>query len=185
MGEPWVDPVPHLGLGLAVVGGVVDGGDRGLGPGLRLGEAEFRAVLGWPAVDAAHPWWFRQAHDAVGADAADQFDRQVAQDPGQAGDVVARIAHDQDVRIASLPLACGDEPFNDSSELGGGDRGRVVRRAQPDRVQDRGPGRGARLQQGHEGVGPARNELRYRLGAAVDVAEQALRRTRRVRPKPR
>lgn len=38
---PRVDPVPCVALGLAVVGGV-DG--RGLGPGLRLGEPELRAV---------------------------------------------------------------------------------------------------------------------------------------------
>ncbi|GAA1375576.1 hypothetical protein GCM10009612_72550 [Streptomyces beijiangensis] len=80
--EPGVDPAPCLGLGPAVVGGV---GDRGLRSGLRLGEPEFRAVLGRLAVDAMHPRWLRQAHHAVGAHPADQLDRQVAQDPGQAG----------------------------------------------------------------------------------------------------
>lgn len=126
MGGPWVDPVPGLGLGLAVMGGVGDRGDRRLGPGLRFGEAEFRAVFGRPAVDAVHPRWFRQAHDAVGAAPADQLDGQVAQDPGQAGDVVAGVADARDVRVSGLPLAGGDEPLNYSSELGSGDGGRVV-----------------------------------------------------------
>lgn len=185
VGEPGVDPVPCLRFGFAVVAGVGDGGDRGFGPGLRFGEAEFRAVLGRPGtfrvVDAR---WFRQAHDAVGADPADQLDGQVAQDPGQAGDVVARVRDDH-VRTASLPLACGDEPLDNTPQLGGRDRGRIVRRAEPDRVQDRGPGRGTRLQHGHEGVGPSRDELRCRLRTAVDAAEQPVRRTRRVRAEPR
>lgn len=175
VGEPGVDPVPCLGLGRAVVAGVGNGSDRGLGPALRLGKPEFRAVLGWPTVDAVHPRWFRQTHDAAGADPADHLDGQVAQDPGQAGDVVAGIADDHNVRAPGLPLARGDKPLNDSSKLVSGDRGRIVRRAKPDRVQDRGPGPGARLQQDDEGVGPAWNELRRRLRTAVDVAEQPLR----------
>ncbi len=52
-------------------------------------------------------------------------------------------------------------------------------------VQGRGPGCGARLQHGHERVGPARNELRGCLRAPVDVAGQALGRAWRVRAKPR
>ena len=115
--------------------------------------------LGGPAVDAVHPRWFRQPHHAVGADTAHHLDGEVAQDPGQAGDVVAGVADDHDMRVSGLPLACGDESLDDAPQLGGGDRGRVVRRAEPDRVQDRGPGRGTRFQHGHEGVGPARNEL--------------------------
>lgn len=77
--------------------------------------------------------------------------------PGQAGDVVAGVADDHDGRVPGLLLTRGDEPFNDSSELGGGDRGRIVRRAKPNHVQDRGPRGGTRLQHGDEGVGPARN----------------------------
>src|SRR5690606_36631976 len=42
---PRVDPVPRLGFGLAVVGGVSEGGDRRLGPGLGVGEAGLLAVL--------------------------------------------------------------------------------------------------------------------------------------------
>lgn len=77
MGEPGVGPVPCLGFGLA--------------------EAKFRAVLGRSAVDAVHPPWLRSAHDAVGADAADQLDGQAAPDPRQSGDVVAGIADDHDM----------------------------------------------------------------------------------------
>lgn len=180
-----MDPVPCLGLSLAVVGSAGDGGDRGLGPGLRLGEPEFRTVLGRPAADTWRSGWFRQSHHPIGSDPADQLDRQVAQNPGQAGDVVASIADNHDRRVPDLPLASGDEPFNDPSELGGGDRGRVVCRAEPDRVQDRGPGRGARLQRGHERVGPVGDELRGGLRPAVDMAEQALCRARCIRAKPR
>ncbi|GAA3993513.1 hypothetical protein GCM10022384_46430 [Streptomyces marokkonensis] len=139
MGEPGVDPVPRLGLRLAVVGGLGDRGDRGLGTGLRLGEAEFRSVLGRPAIDAVHPRWLRQPHDPVGTDPANELDRQIAQDPGQTGDVIAGIAHDHDGRVPGLPLARDDEPFNDSAELARGDCGGVVHRAEPDHVQDRGP----------------------------------------------
>lgn len=112
--EPWVDPVPGLGFGLAVVGGVSDGRDCGLGPGLRLGEAEFRAVFGRPAVDAVHSRRPRQTHDAVGADPADQLDGEVTHDPGQAGDVIAGVADDHDMRVTGLPLARGDEPLHDA-----------------------------------------------------------------------
>lgn len=82
MGEPGVDPVPCLCLGLAVVGGGGDRGDRGLRPGVRLAEVEFRAVLRRPAalrvVDTRR---LRQSHDTVGTDPADQLDGQVAQGP--------------------------------------------------------------------------------------------------------
>ncbi len=165
MGEPWADPVPCLGFGLAVVGRVR--GDRRLGPGLRHGEPQFRAVLERPAVDAVHSRCFRQPHHTVGADPAGQFDRQVAQDPGQAGDVVAGIADDHDIRDPGLPLTSGDEPLDDTPQQGGGDRGRLVRRSEPDHVQDRGPRRGARLQHSHERAGPARNALRGRLHTPV------------------
>ncbi|KOX28623.1 hypothetical protein ADL06_13635 [Streptomyces sp. NRRL F-6491] len=69
--------------------------------------------------------WLGQAHDLVGADAADQLDGQAAQDPGQAGDVIVGVADDHDLRVPVLPLTGRDEPFNHASELGGGDRGRV------------------------------------------------------------
>jgi hypothetical protein len=81
------------------------------------------------------------------------------QDPGQAGDVVSGVRDDDDVRLAGLPLACGNEPFNDVAELGGGDRGGVIGRAQADRVQDLRPGGGAHLQNRDEGVRPAGDEL--------------------------
>lgn len=96
-------------------------------------------MLGWPAVDTAHPRWLRQTHDAVGRDTADQFDGQVTHYPGQTGGVVVGVADDHDVRIPGLPLADVDQPLDNTPQLIGRDRGRIVRRAEPDRVQDRGP----------------------------------------------
>lgn len=63
VGQPGVDPVPRLRDGLAIVRGGGVGGDGGLGPGLRLGEAELRPVIRRPAalrvVDARR---IRQPH---------------------------------------------------------------------------------------------------------------------------
>lgn len=60
---------------------------------------------------------------------ADRLDGQVPKYPGQAGDVVAGVPDDDDVRLTRLPLARRDEPFDDAPELGGGHRGGVVGRA--------------------------------------------------------
>ncbi|MGW9172314.1 hypothetical protein [Streptomyces decoyicus] len=49
-----------------------------------------------------------------------------------------------------LPLVCGDEPFHHVPELGGSDSSRIVGGPEPDRIQDRGPGRGTHLQNSDE-----------------------------------
>lgn len=121
----------------------------------------------------------------VASNAPDQLDGQVPQDPGQSGHVVTGIRHDDDVRLARLPLARRDEPFDDVTELGGCHRGGVVDRAEPDCVQDLGPGRGAHLQNRDKRIRPAGDELRGSLRSAVDVAEEPVRRARRVRSQPR
>jgi hypothetical protein len=186
MGQTRVDPVPRLRGRLAVVRGGGAGGDGGLGPGLGLGEAELRAVLRRAAalrvVDARR---LRQPHHTVTANTADQLNGQIPQHPGQTGHVVAGVRHDDDVRFTRRPLPRRDEPFDNAAELGGGNRGGVVGRSQTDRVQDLRPRGGAHLQHGDERVRPAGDELRGRLRPSVDVAEQAVRRARRVRSQPR
>jgi hypothetical protein len=96
-------------------------------------------VLGRPAVRPGQPRRLRQTHHAVAADAPDQLGREAAQDPGEAGDVIAGVGHDEDVRLAGLPLARGDEPVDDIAELGSGDRGGIGGRAEPNSVQDVAP----------------------------------------------
>jgi hypothetical protein len=78
--RPRVDPVPRLGFGLAVVGDVGDGGDRRLGPGLGVGEAELLAVLRRsPALGTGQgvllDRGLRQPHHPVAADPPHQPDR--------------------------------------------------------------------------------------------------------------
>ena len=84
----------------------------------------------------------------------------------------------------SLPVPGRDDPRDDVAELGGGDLGGVVGRAEPDRVQRQRPRRAARLQRRDPGVRPARDHLRVPLPARVAVAEQPLRAGLRVRPQP-
>jgi hypothetical protein len=84
------------------------------GPGLRLGEAELPAVIERAIIDPVHPWWLRRTQHGIGADPADQLDRQVAQAPGQAGDVVPGIADDDAGRVPGPPSNRCDEPFDHS-----------------------------------------------------------------------
>jgi hypothetical protein len=44
-----------------------------------------------------------------------------------------------DAVVTGAPMPCGDEPAHNIAQLGGGHRGGVVGRAEPDRVQHRGP----------------------------------------------
>ena len=63
--------------------------------------------------------------------------------------------------------------------------GGVVGRAEPHRVQQRGPRGAAGFQGGDERVRPARDQLGVALPAAIDVAEQPFRAGRGVRAQPR
>ena len=58
-----------------------------------------------------------------------------------AGQLVAGVEDHQDVRVAVMPVPGGDDPLDDPADLGGGHRGQVVIRTQPDRVQQPGPRR--------------------------------------------
>lgn len=78
-------------------------------------------------------------HDPVEADSVHQLDGQIREHEGQPGHVVAGVGHDQDAWIALMPVSGVDEPTHDLTQLGGGDRGGVVGRAQAYRVQGRRP----------------------------------------------
>ncbi|AZM46505.1 hypothetical protein DMB38_12360 [Streptomyces sp. WAC 06738] len=59
-------------------------------------------------------------HDAVRAEPAGQPDGPVGQDVGEAGDVVAGVHDDGDVRVARPPLPCLHESGDHLAQLGGG-----------------------------------------------------------------
>src|SRR5262249_43752647 len=116
--ETGVYPVPGQGLGPAVAGGVASGGLVGRVPGLRLGEREDTAVLaGLPATASGASGARVPEYHPVRAQTADQLDRQVGQDVGERGDVVAGVHDDKDVRVTRLPVACLPEPADDFAEL--------------------------------------------------------------------
>ncbi|KDN75052.1 hypothetical protein DF19_26200 [Streptomyces olindensis] len=124
-------------------------------------------------------------HDAVRAQTSGQHHREIGQDVGEAGGVVAGVHDDQDLGIARLPVPGRGQPDHHVPELADGDLGDVVRPAQADRVQESDPGGAARFQGGAEGVWPARYGLvSAAVPASVDVAEQPLVAGRRVRPQP-
>lgn len=102
----------------------------------------------------------------------DQLDRQVAQHPGQAH-VVARVHHDQDVPVTSLPLAGRDQALDHGPQPTCGDGRGIVHRSEPDRVQDLRPRRTVRGEHGNERVRPTRHHMVRRAAVtAVDQAEQ-------------
>jgi hypothetical protein len=67
-----------------------------------------------------------------------------------------------------------DQSIDHSAQLLGGDRGGVVDRAEPRRVQQRRPRGTTGLESGDERVGPARDQPGVAFPAAIDVAEQPL-----------
>ena len=170
--------------GGAVPGGLGGGGHRRGGPGRGVREPERGPVPGRPAVRAGLAGRGGEVHHPVAAQPARHLDRQVSQQPGQPGQVVAGVEDDQDVRVAVVPVPGGDDPHHDLADLRGGHLGRVIGRAQPHRVQRQRPRRAARLQRGDERVRPARDHLRVPLPPRIAVAEQPLRAGLRVRPQP-
>lgn len=192
MVEPWtaggqtgVHPVPGQGLGLAVAAGVAGRGLLGGVPGVRFGEGEDTAVLaGLSAARGGTSGAGVAEHHPVRAQPADQLEGQVGQDVGEAGDVVAGVHDDDDVRVAGPPLPGVHEPGEDITDLGGGHRGGVVGRPEPDRVQHGRPRGTSCFQGGDEGVGPAGDELIRAAASPVDVAEQQLGSGGSVGPQP-
>ena len=185
--QPLVQQAPGGGGGGAVPGGLGDGGHCRGRPGLRVRELEHGAVPGPPPARGGRPCRARrgrEVHHPVAAQPACHFDRQVAQQPGQPGQVIAGVEDHQDVRVAVAPVPGSDQAGDDLANLGGGHRGRVVGRAEADRIQRQRPGGAARLQRRHQRVRPARDHLRVPLPPRIAVAEQPLRAGRRVRPQP-
>ena len=183
VGQPRMDPVPAGRDRRAVAGGV------GAGHVLldRPGRGPIQAISRPCSVGDGHPRrpWRLGSRRTRRSAAARPTRRQIGQDIGKPGDVVAAVGHDHDVGIVGLPVPGDDQPVDHFAELGRGDRGSVVGRAEPHSVQHRGPRTAPGLQRGDEGVGPARDQLGVVLGAAVDVAEQPVTAGRRVRAQPR
>ncbi|GAA3236323.1 hypothetical protein GCM10020256_66230 [Streptomyces thermocoprophilus] len=88
----------------------------------------------------------RTAQDAVRAHPAQHLHGQILQQEGQAGHVISRVHHDQDLRVAVLPLPGLNQPLDQLTHLPGGDRGGVVAWCQTQGVQWGGPGTAAGLQ---------------------------------------
>jgi len=182
-GEPRVQPVPGSGRSGAIPGGLGEGGHCGGRPGLLVGELEFWPVPG-RAAPAGAPGGRGKEQHPVRAKPAQQLCRQVREQERQPGDVIPGVEDDQDLRVALAPVPGGDHTADDVADLGGGDLGLIVIRAQADRVQHRRPGSPAWLQGGHHGVGPARDHLRIALAPPVHVAEQPARAGGRARTQP-
>lgn len=103
--------------------------------------------------------WCRPSHDAVGAHPSQHLDREAGQEVGHARCVVAGVEDDEDVAVADVPAAHLDHVLDHAAELGGGDLGDVVLRAETDGVQQLAPGCPTRFEGGDEGVRPAGDEL--------------------------
>ena len=99
---------------------------------------------------------------------------QVREQVRQPGQVVSGIEDDQDRRVTIAPVPGGDQPGDHIADLRGGDCDLVVVRAQPHRIQHRGPGGAAGFQRRDHRVRPARDHLRLALPAAIHMAEQSV-----------
>ena len=96
----------------AVPAGLGERGHRRGGPGARVGEPERGPVPGRPAVRAGLARRRGgEVHHPVAAQPARDLDRQVAQQPGQPGQVIAGVEDHQDVRVAVAPVPGGDDPL--------------------------------------------------------------------------
>ena len=179
-----VQAAPALGDGGAeafmAAGGLLDRG----WVGGRVGQAEGLAVAGVAAGrgSLAAPW--PVVHDAVGADPAEQPYRFVAQQPGEAHDVVAAVQDEQHCGVVLVPLPGFAQAPEQVADLGGGDVGGVVVRAEADCVDRAGPRGPSPAQGGCDLVGPAGDGLARPVAAARAVTVQALGRALGVRTRP-
>jgi hypothetical protein len=183
-GQPLVQPLPGAGLRGPVPGGGGASGHRRGRPRPGVEEPELRAVPGRAAARGRLRRRGRGVHDPVAAEPASDLDGQVAQQPGQPGQVVAGVEDGQDVRVAVRPVPGFHQPGGHVAQLGGGNLGGVVVRADPDGVQRQGPRGAARPQCRYEGVRPARDDLLVAVAPRVAVAEKPFRGGLRVRPQP-
>lgn len=67
----------------------------------------------------------RTPHHPVRTKPAKDLDGQPSQQVGEARGVVSGVEHDQDRRVTRPPLAGGNEPFDDLTDLHGGHCGDV------------------------------------------------------------
>ena len=179
-----VDAVPGAGVCGPVPGGLRRGVHVRPGAGGVIAELELAAVPHGRAHLAGPAGRRRLPQHPVGAQPPQHLHGEVPEQPGQPGRLIAGVEDHQDVRVAVVPVPGGDDPLDDPADLGGGHRGQVVIRAQPDRVQQPGPRRPARFQRGYQRVRPARDHLRAVVPPPVAVAERPARAGRRVRPQP-
>ena len=113
----------------------VTGADQGFWPGFLVGEPERLPVPARPAGRAGRARRDGEVHDPVAAQPAEDLHGQVAQQPGQPGQVIAGVEDHQDARIAVFPVPGRDDPGHHLADLPGRDPGRVIGRAEPHRVQ--------------------------------------------------
>ena len=79
-----------------------------------------------------------EVHHPVRAQPAPDVDRQADQQPGQPGQVIAGVQHDDDVRVALAPAPGRGQARYHLADLRGGDLGGVVGRAGPSRTASSG-----------------------------------------------
>jgi hypothetical protein len=184
LGQLGVHPVPGRDVHGAVPGGLRAPGGRRPGPGRAVPALDRVAVLPGPAAQPGRLGRRRPVHDPGAPQPGAQHQRQVRQQPGQPDHVVPGIEHHDDARVARAPVPGPLQPPGHLAQLRGGHLGGVVVRAEPDRVQRRGPRRRARAQRGHERVRPARDPLPGMTAPAVHVAEHPLRAGPGLGPQP-
>jgi hypothetical protein len=134
-GQQRMQPIPRL-CGRPAVQAGISGRHRLFGaPGGRVAEGELATMFGWSPGGAGYGCRDWSAQDAVGAHPTENLDGQVSEQESDAGCVVAGIQHYQNVRVACLPLAGGDESLHDLADLRGGHGGDIGAGCQSDGVQ--------------------------------------------------
>ena len=185
VGQPRMQPIPPVGQRGAVTDGVGRGRHPRWRPLVRAGQSE-RGTVPWRASTPPGDGRSRgETQHPVRTDPAQHLDRQVSEQERQPAHVIAGVEHEQDVRVTVVVLPGRAQPPDQPADLGGGHVGQVCVRADPHRVEHRGPRRAPGLQRGDDRVGPAGDHLRPTPTTAVGVAEQPLRAGRGVRAQPR
>lgn len=146
----------------------------GVPAGVGLPEDELASVPGRAAKDVRLAEWGSPAQDTVRTHPGQHLHGQIPQEEGQPRRVVAGVRDDEDVRVAWLPLPCGDQTLEQVAQLPGGDGGGVIPGSQPQCIQRRGPRAAAGHERADDGVRPAGNGDVLVLVPAVGVAQDPL-----------
>ena len=104
------------------------------GPGGRVAQRQDRAVAGRATPGAGTTLDNRAGQHPIRPQPADELHGQVGQQERQAGDVVAGIEDDPDVRVTRAPVPGLPQPIGDLTQLARGHRGGIVGGTQPHRV---------------------------------------------------